>query len=121
LFDTHGIQFFGKFYFLIFFPQLYFTVQELRALTFLFECSKYILGLNIFFTINNQHKKANFPQITINKGILVNKANFIIKINTIYHFLKNRAQTLKDYYFKTEGVFYFISSLQLVRIFSYKI
>jgi len=45
------------------------------------------------------------PLTTINKGILVNDINFIIEINTIYHFLKNRTQTLKDYYFEMEGVY----------------
>jgi len=33
---------------------------------------------------------------TINKGVLVNATNFTIKINTINHFLNNRAQTLND-------------------------
>ena len=44
------------------------------------------------------------PLTTINKGILVNDINFIIKINTINHFLNNRAQTLNDYYLETERV-----------------
>ena len=33
---------------------------------------------------------------TINKGVLVNATNFTIEINTINHFLNNRAQTLND-------------------------
>jgi len=36
------------------------------------------------------------PLTTINKGVLVNATNFTIEINTINHFLNNRAQTLND-------------------------
>jgi len=42
---------------------------------------------------------------SINKGILVNDLNFTIEINTINHFLNNRAQTLINYYYlETDGV-----------------
>jgi len=44
------------------------------------------------------------PLTTINEGILVNTTNFTIEINTIKHFLNNRAQTLNDQYYETEGV-----------------
>jgi len=33
---------------------------------------------------------------TINKSIIVNDTNFTIEVNTINHFLNNRAQTLND-------------------------
>ena len=46
---------------------------------------------------------------TINKDVLVNDTNFTIEINTINHFLSNRAQTLNNYYLETERVTNFIS------------
>jgi len=47
-------------------------------------------------------------------GILVNDTHFIIEINTINHFLKNRTQTLNDYYFKTEGVTVYLINLLII-------
>jgi len=48
------------------------------------------------------------PLTTINKGILVNDNNFTIEINTVNHFLNNRAQTLNDYYLEVERVIFFL-------------
>jgi len=36
------------------------------------------------------------PLTVINKGVLVNVTSFTIEINTINHFLNNRAQTLNN-------------------------
>jgi len=40
----------------------------------------------------------------MNKNILVNDTNFIIKMITINHFFKNHAQILNYYYFEREEV-----------------
>ena len=42
------------------------------------------------------------PLTTINSGVLMNSINFTTKINSTNHFLKNRAQPLKDDYNEVE-------------------
>jgi len=49
-------------------------------------------------------KKRTEGVTKINKCILINDINFTIEINTINYFLKNRAQTLNDYYLKMKRV-----------------
>jgi len=70
------------------FLKIIFTLQ--------YQCSIYYYFVHYYTLIYWISSNLTIPLTTINKSVLVNATDFTIEINTINHFLNNRAQTLNN-------------------------